>query len=263
MKKGVFAIAAAVVAIAVLAVLYIFQPERLTPERAQKALAAEQQLNQIEQKEEQLQLAQAEETETESEGEETVADDAPDNFKVKFETSAGDFVAEFHKDWSPAGAQRVYDLVSSGFFEDARFFRVIEGFMAQFGIAGDPDVQTEWRDKYLPSEPVKQSNTRGRITFAMGGGQSRPGYTNETRTTQLFINFGNNTRLDDMGFAPVGEVVEGMDVVDSLYSGYGEGAPQGQGPSQNLIQGRGNEYLEAEFPQLDYIKSASIVENEE
>ena len=176
---------------------------------------------------------------------------APDTFRVTFETTAGDFVVEARRDWAPRGVDRFYNLVREGFFEGVRFFRVIDGFMAQFGIAGDPEVATAWREARIPDDPVEASNTRGRVSFATSG----PG----SRTTQLFINYGDNSRLDDMGFSPIGEVVEGMDVVDSLHSGYGEGAPRGRGPEQGRISREGNAYLESDFPELDWIRHAVIL----
>jgi peptidyl-prolyl cis-trans isomerase A (cyclophilin A) len=177
---------------------------------------------------------------------------APDVFRASFETTRGDFVVEARREWSPRGADRFFNLVREGFFDDVRFFRVIEGFMAQFGISGEPDVAAAWRDARIADDPVAASNTRGRITFATAG----PG----TRTTQLFINYADNSRLDGMGFSPIGEVVEGMDVVDALHAGYGEGAPRGRGPDQGRIQAEGNAYLAREFPDLDWIRSAKIVE---
>lgn len=176
---------------------------------------------------------------------------APDTYRARFETSAGDFVIEVHRAWAPIGADRFYNLVRNGYYDDARFYRVIEGFMAQFGMNADPLVTAQWRVATLQDDPVTESNTRGRITFAMS---SLP----NSRTTQVFINFGDNSNLDDMGFAPFGEVVEGMEVVDALYSGYGEGAPRGAGPDQGQIQGYGNEYLERDFPELDYVVHATI-----
>jgi peptidyl-prolyl cis-trans isomerase A (cyclophilin A) len=177
---------------------------------------------------------------------------APATFKAKFETTKGDFVIEVHRDWAPNGADRFYSLVKAGFFEDVRFFRVIEGFMAQFGIHGDPKVSAVWRAQKITDDPVKASNKRGFVTFAMAGPN--------TRTTQLFINFADNTQLDTIGFPPFGEVVTGMDVVDKIYSGYGEGAPRGQGPEQGRLQSEGNEYLKKEFPKLDSIKKATLVD---
>lgn len=170
---------------------------------------------------------------------------APDMYRARFETSEGAFVVEVHRDWAPIGADRFYNLVSNGYYDGARFFRVIDGFMVQFGMHADPLVTAQWRAAQLQDDPVVESNTRGKVTFAM---------TNQpnSRTTQVFINFGDNTNLDGMGFAPFGEVVEGMEVVDALHSGYGESPDQGQ------IQARGNEYLESEFPELDYVVQATI-----
>lgn len=176
---------------------------------------------------------------------------APDAFKVRFDTSEGPFVIQVQRAWAPQGADRFYNLVQIGFFNDARFFRVVDRFMVQFGLSGHPQVNSAWREANLNDDPVKQSNTRGRISFATAGPN--------TRTTQMFINFVDNSKLDGMGFAPFGEVVEGMDVVDKLYKGYGEGAPQGRGPSQGRIQVEGNAYLVRQFPELDYISGASVV----
>jgi peptidyl-prolyl cis-trans isomerase A (cyclophilin A) len=175
---------------------------------------------------------------------------APAVYKVKFDTSKGAFEVEVHRDWAPAGADRFYNLVKNGFFDNARFFRVISGFMVQFGIHGDPAVSAQWRQARIPDDAVKQSNSRGTMTFATAGPN--------TRTTQIFINFADNSRLDRMGFAPFGQIVSGMNVVDSLYSGYGEGAPSGQGPDQGRMQQEGNAYLMKDFDKLDYIKKASI-----
>jgi peptidyl-prolyl cis-trans isomerase A (cyclophilin A) len=178
---------------------------------------------------------------------------APAVFKAKFVTTKGDFVVEVHRDWAPQGADRFYNLVKSGFFTDIAFFRVVKGFMVQFGIHGDPAVAKQWRDAHIQDDPVgKASNTKGMVTFAMAGPN--------TRTTQIFINYADNARLDGMGFPPFGKVVgDGMKVVDSIEGMYGEGAPGGRGPNQGRIQGEGNKYLKADFPKLDYIKSASIV----
>ncbi|MDO8834819.1 MAG: peptidylprolyl isomerase [Vicinamibacterales bacterium] len=176
---------------------------------------------------------------------------APASYKVKFDTSAGAFVIEVQRDWAPLGADRFYNLVKAGFYNDCRFFRVIQGFMVQFGIHGDPTVMNTWRGARIGIDPVKQSNKRGYITYAMGGSP-------DTRTTQVFINFSDNANLDGMGFAPFGKVVSGMDIVDKIYSGYGEGAPRGQGPDQGRIQAEGNAYLLKSFPKMDYIKAATI-----
>ncbi|MBI4539986.1 MAG: peptidylprolyl isomerase [Gemmatimonadetes bacterium] len=177
---------------------------------------------------------------------------APDVFQAKFETGKGDFVIEVHRGWAPYGADRFYNLVRNGFYDGARFFRVIQGFMAQFGIPGDPKIAAVWRTAQMPDDPVVQSNKRGYVSYAMAGPN--------TRTTQVFISFVDNTRLDEMGFAPFGVVVEGMNVVDQLHSGYGEGAPRGTGPAQARIQAEGNEYLSREFPNLDSVKAATIAQ---
>ena len=176
---------------------------------------------------------------------------APAAYRAKFETSKGEFVIEVQREWAPEGADRFYNLVKNGFYDGVRFFRVLNGFVAQFGIHGDPKVAATWRDERIPDDPVRQSNTRGFVTFATAGPN--------TRTTQVFINYGDNSRLDGMGFAPFGRVVLGMEVVDALYAGYGEGPPRGQGPNQGRIQAEGNAYLESEFPQLDSVVRATIV----
>lgn len=177
---------------------------------------------------------------------------APEQFKVLFETTKGPFTLEVNRDWAPLGADRFYNLVQVGYFENIAFFRVLDGFVAQFGIHGDPEISRAWRNANIADDSVKESNRRGYITYAMAGPN--------TRTTQLFINLVNNPRLDGMNFAPFGRIVEGMDVVDSLHSGYGEGAPHGRGPSQAHIQQQGNEYLKRDFPELDYVLSAEIKE---
>jgi peptidyl-prolyl cis-trans isomerase A (cyclophilin A) len=179
---------------------------------------------------------------------------APATYKVDFDTSAGAFTVEVHRDWAPNGADRFYNLVKNGYYDNVRFFRVIPNFMVQFGINGDPALNTVWREARLPRDPVKQSNKRGYITYAMGGGPQGP----DTRTTQVFINFGDNSQLDSSGFAPFGQVTKGMDVVDKIYSGYGEGAPSGKGPDQGRVQAEGNAYLTKDFSKLDYVKKATI-----
>jgi peptidyl-prolyl cis-trans isomerase A (cyclophilin A) len=176
---------------------------------------------------------------------------ALETFRAQFDTTKGKFTVEVTRSLSPNGADRFYNLVRSGYFKDIAFFRVIPGFMCQFGIHGDPAVSAKWRDANIADDPAKGSNTRGTITFATAG----PG----TRTTQLFINFADNTSLDGQGFSPFGKVINGMDVVDKINSEYGEGAPNGRGPDQGRVQGEGNAYLKKDFPNLDYIKSASIV----
>jgi peptidyl-prolyl cis-trans isomerase A (cyclophilin A) len=177
---------------------------------------------------------------------------APAVFKVKFQTGRGDFVVEAHREWAPVGADRFYNLVKNGFYDGNCFFRVISGFMAQFGIHGDAKIAAVWRQQQMQDDPVKASNKRGYLSYAMAGPN--------TRTTQLFINYTDNSRLDQMGFAPIGRVVEGMEVVDRLYAGYGEGGPQGKGPNQGRIQTEGSAYLTKDFPQLDCITRAAIIE---
>jgi peptidyl-prolyl cis-trans isomerase A (cyclophilin A) len=175
---------------------------------------------------------------------------APATYKAKFDTSKGVFIIEVKRDWAPSGADRFYNLVKNGFYNNVRFFRVISGFMVQFGINGDPNISAPWRDAKISDDPVVQSNRRGYITFAMAGPN--------TRTTQVFINFGANGKLDSQGFAPFGQVVSGMEVVDKLYAEYGEGAPRGRGPDQGRVQMEGNTYLMRDFPNLDFIKNATI-----
>jgi peptidyl-prolyl cis-trans isomerase A (cyclophilin A) len=175
---------------------------------------------------------------------------APATYKAKFDTTKGVFVIEVTRDWAPLGADRFYNLVKSGFYDNVRFFRVISGFMVQFGIHGDPQVSAPWRNAKISDDPVKQSNKRGYITYAMAGPN--------TRTSQVFINFGDNASLDGQGFSPFGRVVSGMDVVDKLNAEYGEGAPRGRGPDQSRMQMEGNAYLSKDFGKLDYIKKATI-----
>jgi len=179
---------------------------------------------------------------------------APDTFQAKFATSKGDFVVKVTREWAPLGADRFYNLVKNGFYDEVRFFRVIQKpqpFMAQFGISGDPKVAAAWREANIQDDPVKQANKRGMISFATRGPN--------TRTTQIFINYGDNSRLDGMGFSPFASVVEGIDVVDKLYAEYGEGAPRGKGPDQGRLQSEGNDYLKKDFDKLDYVKTARIM----
>ncbi len=176
---------------------------------------------------------------------------APEKFTARLETTRGDILIDVHRKWTPLGADRFYNLVKAGFYDDVAFFRVIQGFMAQTGLNGNPAVSGVWRRARIDDDPVKESNTRGMVSFATSGPDSR--------TTQFFINLGDNSRLDSMGFAPFGKVRR-MKAVDALHSGYGEGAPRGRGPSQGKIRIEGNAYLKKEFPNLDYIKKATIVE---
>jgi cyclophilin family peptidyl-prolyl cis-trans isomerase len=180
-----------------------------------------------------------------------LTEQAPASYKARFDTSKGVFVIQVNRSWAPHGADRFYNLVKNGFYDDVRFFRVLSGFMAQFGINGDPAVMARWRGAQIPDDKVRQSNKRGMITFATAGPN--------TRTTQVFINFADNSALDGQGFAPFGQVVSGMNVVDSLNSEYGEGAPRGRGPDQGRLQMEGNAYLANQFKRLDYVKKATIV----
>ncbi len=171
---------------------------------------------------------------------------------VRFETTAGDFTIEVHRDWAPNGADRFLELVREQYYDDSRFFRVVAGKWAQFGIAGDPVVAQKWRDKTIPDDPVKQSNKRGYVSFAF----TKPG----TRSTQVFIHLADNIDLDEQGFAPFGKVIDGMDVVDRIYSGYGEASGGGmRAGKQDKLFEQGNAYLDAEFPELDAIIHAVLL----
>ncbi|HTV43419.1 MAG TPA: peptidylprolyl isomerase [Candidatus Sulfotelmatobacter sp.] len=178
---------------------------------------------------------------------------APDTFKTVFNTTKGNFTIEVTRSLAPNGADRFYNLAKSGYFTDIAFFRVVPGFMVQFGIHGDPAISAKWADANIPDDPVKGSNTRGTITYAMSSAPN-------SRSTQLFINFGDNSRLDGMGFAPFGKVTDGMDVVDKIYGGYGDMPEQGgTGPDPGGIASQGNAYLKKNFPKLDYIKSVTVI----
>jgi len=176
----------------------------------------------------------------------------PDSYKVRFTTTKGDVVIDVHRDWAPNGADRFYNLVRAGFFTDIGFFRVHPKFMVQFGISGSPKIAAALSNASIKDDAQKESNRRGTITYAATGQPN-------SRTTQLFINFADNKFLDTQNFPPFGEIVEGMDVVDQIYSGYGEiPAMGGTGPSPDKIESEGNAYLKKDFPKLDYIKSAAI-----
>ena len=169
-----------------------------------------------------------------------------DTYQVQFETSGGTFVVEVHRSWAPNGADRFRELVTSGFYDQCRFFRVVPGFMVQFGISGDPATSAMWSSRSIPDDPVMQSNTRAYVSYAQTAAPN-------SRTTQLFINFGDNSFLDAMRFAPFGIVTSGMEVVDAIDSEYGEM------PMQSRIQSEGNTYLDASFPNLDYVVHATIL----
>ena len=182
--------------------------------------------------------------------EKAIPKQAPETYRVAFDTSKGAFVVEVTRAWAPRGADRFYELVLKNFYDGARFYRVVPRFVVQFGLKGDPATDGYWSRMYIPDDPVTQNNRRGTLTFAMAGAA--------TRTTQVFINLQDNFRLDKMGFAPFGAVVSGMEVVDQLFRQYGDAPPEGVGPEQSRIRDEGNEYLERFFPRLDYIKSAKV-----
>ncbi|MHC4473623.1 MAG: peptidylprolyl isomerase [Planctomycetota bacterium] len=184
---------------------------------------------------------------------EAMNETAPDMYKAVLETNKGNIVIQVHRDWTPNGADRFYNLVKNGYYDDCRFFRVVSGFMAQFGMHGDPEINKIWSEMTIPDDPVKKSNQPGMVTFA----KSR---APDSRSTHIFINYKDNSSLDNTGFAPFGKVVEGMEVVEALYSGYGDAPPGGRGPTQGRIANEGNAYLTRDFPKLDYIKSARILE---
>ncbi len=175
---------------------------------------------------------------------------APETFRALFETTNGAFVIEVHREWAPLGADRFFNLVSREWYDGVRFHRVLTDFMVQWGIHDEPYVNAIWQDELLADDPPAQSNTRGRVSFAKGGANSR--------TVQVFINYKDNPSLDERGFSPIGEVVEGMDVVDGLYAEYGEGPPRGEGVYQAMAMARGAEYYDAEFPELDRIVRARV-----
>jgi len=175
-------------------------------------------------------------------------EETPDTFRVRFEASNGNFIMEIHKDWAPIGVERFYQLVREGFYDDNRFFRVVPRFVVQFGLNGDPQTNAQWRQANIPDDPVKENNKKGYVSFASAGPN--------TRTTQLFISIADNERLDDMGFSPIGRVVEGMHIVDDINAEYGER------PDQGRIQSMGNRYLLEQFPNMDYIKRAVLISDE-
>jgi peptidyl-prolyl cis-trans isomerase A (cyclophilin A) len=190
---------------------------------------------------------------------ETLKATAPATFQVKFTTTKGDFIVTVHRDWSPNGADRFYNLAKNRYFNDNAFFRIVPGFIAQFGMPADPKVGAAWEHATIHDDPPKPTvhNTKGTLVFAATGQPN-------SRTTQLFINLDNNTsgpkNLDVQGFTPFGEITDGMDVVMNLYSGYGDGADMGgRGPTQGMIASQGKPYLDKNFPKLDSIKTATIV----
>jgi peptidyl-prolyl cis-trans isomerase A (cyclophilin A) len=182
----------------------------------------------------------------------TLAEDCPEKYAVRFDTSKGGFTIEVERAWAPRGAIRFYNLVKAGYYNDNRFFRVLPGFMAQFGVNPDPTINAVLRGARIIDDVRKQSNERGYVSFAAGGVN--------TRSTQVFVNIKDNIPLDQAGMTPFGHVTSGMNVFEELYSGYGDGPPNGKGPEQSKIQLEGNAYLLKQFPKLDYIKTATLVE---
>ncbi|MEA3364772.1 MAG: peptidylprolyl isomerase [Candidatus Hydrogenedentes bacterium] len=261
MGKKVFAIGAvAVLGIVCIAFVNGCKPERLTPERAQAAREVEQKLAETEKEREPME-DQPEAHKTEDgpllervpspeeydggKGPEHATLTAPETFKVQFVCSNGNFVVECHREWAPIGVDRFYNLVVQGFFNEARFFRVVPGFVVQFGINGDPALSAKWREATIQDEPVKKGNKKATLTFAKS---QMP----NSRTTQLFINLADNSPLDAQGFSAFAEVIQGMDVVEGITAKYGEQ------PNQMMVQQQGNEYLKTNFPDMDYIKEAYI-----
>jgi cyclophilin family peptidyl-prolyl cis-trans isomerase len=235
------------------------KPNRLTPDRALAAREVELKLAEAEREQEHMH----DENEAETvhllervpppdayeggKGPEHATLTAPDTFLVEFVCSNGNFVIQCHREWAPVGVDRFYNLVVQGFFDGARFFRVVPGFVVQFGLNGEPALSAKWKEAMLQDEPVKKGNQKATITFAKS---SQP----NSRTTQLFINLADNSRLDAMGFSAFGEVTMGMNVVEDITAKYGEE------PNQMMIQEQGNEYLKTNFPDMDYIKEAYVGE---
>jgi peptidyl-prolyl cis-trans isomerase A (cyclophilin A) len=176
----------------------------------------------------------------------------PDVYKVRLETTKGAFIVEVHKEWAPKGAERFWKLLNMRFFDDTRFFRVRPNFIVQFGLSGDPQTNSLLNAMPIQDDPVKQKNLRGMVSFAQAG--------KNTRRTQVFVNLKDNRSLDRDGFAPFGQVVEGLEVLEQLYAGYGEWSPPGSGPSAARIQTQGNTYLDNQYPRLDKLKKAVILD---
>ncbi len=175
----------------------------------------------------------------------------PEVFRVKFQTSQGDFVVEAHRAWAPRGVDRFHELLRMHYFDQGRFFRVVPGFIAQFGVHRDFNVQGKWREDFILDDPPRQKNVRGTLAFAMSGPT--------TRATEIFINLVDNAPLDQQGFVPFAQVVQGMQVVDKFYSGYGEMRPEGKYIDPSRVEGEANEYLVQRFPNLDYILRTEIL----
>ena len=240
MRNKVLALGLGIALVGVIAGVTALRPSRVDGSRAAESREVEEQLAAVEaiEAEERMRLAQA----VKPKEPKPLEDTSP--FKVKLECSNGTIELEINPEWAPLGAARFKDAVEAGVYDEARFFRVVPNFVVQFGIAGDPEAAREWKEATFKDDPVKESNVRGTLCFATAGP--------DTRTTQLFINLGDNGRLDGMGFSPIGKVVKGMEIVDKITAEYGER------PNQGFIQEYGNKYLEEQFPNLDYIKKATV-----
>ena len=175
----------------------------------------------------------------------------PETFRVKFETSQGDFVVEATRAWAPRGVDRFYELVRMRYFDEGRFYRVLRDFIAQFGVHRDFNVHATWRNLFIVDDPRQQKNLRGTLAFAKSGVN--------TRATEIFINLADNAVLDQEGFVPFGKIVDGIDVIDRLYSGYGEMRPEGKEIDAGRVEEETNEYLVQRFPKMDYIKRARLL----
>lgn len=175
----------------------------------------------------------------------------PEVFRVKFETTQGDFVVEATRAWAPHGVDRFHELVRARYFDESRFYRVLRGFIAQFGVHRDFSVHAKWRNLFIVDDPRREKNLRGTLAFAQSGPS--------TRATEIFINLADNAVLDDQGFVPFGKIVEGIEVIDKLYSGYGEMRPEGKEIDAGRVEEEANEYLAPRFPKMDYVKRARLL----
>ncbi|HRZ17845.1 MAG TPA: peptidylprolyl isomerase [Candidatus Hydrogenedentes bacterium] len=250
MKYAYYAVVA-VVAVAGLSAINVFKPDTAVKADREQQEEAREMLAQADKLSEEAKAAAAQEAPKAAEPEikESAPVDtpekAPEKFSVEFECTNGTFVVECVTEWAPLGAQRFYTLVKEGFFNDSGFFRVVPGFVVQFGLAADPSATAKWKSTTLRDDPVKQSNKKGFITFAKTGAPN-------SRTTQVFINYRDNAGLDSQGFAPFGQVVSGMEVVEKI------NAEAGERPNQGMITYEGSAYLKKNFPTMDFIKKATI-----
>jgi len=250
MKSKMITLAVVVAIIGALTIVNRMEPNRSADELLRDQVEAAQEIAKAEEAAEKAKATDAKKEEQvvqAKESSEEKVEMSMDPFRVKFELSTGDVVLEIYPEWSPLGAAQFKNALEMGVYDDARFFRALENFMVQFGIPGNPELAKYWANKNIMDEPVKTTNARGTVTFAK---TQMP----NTRSSQLFINTVNNARLDGMGFAPFGKVIEGMENVDKIYTGYG------QTPDQGRIERIGNAYLKENFPKLDYIKKATILD---